>query len=77
MKRLLFAISGARPAGRRLAGDAGERAGRSQPWRAFAAVIALAAFLAACTVGPNYRRPQVATPAQFRAPEPLPEQQAA
>jgi multidrug efflux system outer membrane protein len=30
-----------------------------------------------CTVGPNYQRPKLATPAQFRAPEPLPPQQAA
>ena len=31
--------------------------------RALAAVL-----LAGCTVGPNYQRPQMATPAQFRAP---------
>jgi multidrug efflux system outer membrane protein len=34
------------------------------------------ALLGGCTVGPNYQRPQLATPAQFRAPEPLPAQQA-
>jgi outer membrane protein, multidrug efflux system len=34
-------------------------------------------FLCGCTVGPNYQRPKLATPAQFRAPEPLPAQQAA
>ena len=28
--------------------------------------------LCGCTVGPNYQRPKLATPAQFRAPEPLP-----
>jgi outer membrane protein, multidrug efflux system len=33
--------------------------------------------LCGCTVGPNYQRPKLATPAQFRAPEPLPVQQAA
>src|SRR5580692_12143212 len=33
--------------------------------------------LGGCTVGPNYQRPKLATPAQFRAPEPLPAQQAA
>ena len=33
--------------------------------------------LCGCTVGPNYQRPKLATPAQFRAPEPLPPQQAA
>ncbi len=33
--------------------------------------------LCGCTVGPNYQRPKLATPAQFRAPEPLPSQQAA
>jgi multidrug efflux system outer membrane protein len=33
--------------------------------------------LCGCTVGPNYQRPKLATPAQFRAPEPLPAPQAA
>ena len=32
--------------------------------------------LCGCTVGPNYQRPKLATPSQFRAPEPLPAQQA-
>jgi len=32
--------------------------------------------LCGCTVGPNYQRPKLATPAQFRAPEPLPPAQA-
>jgi outer membrane protein, multidrug efflux system len=32
--------------------------------------------LCGCTVGPNYQRPNLATPAQFRAPEPLPPQDA-
>jgi multidrug efflux system outer membrane protein len=31
-----------------------------------------AALLAGCTVGPNYRRPDVPAPATFRAPTPLP-----
>src|SRR5580658_1237398 len=35
------------------------------------------ALLCGCTVGPNYQHPKLATPAQFRAPEPLPAQQAA
>jgi outer membrane protein, multidrug efflux system len=35
------------------------------------------AFLCGCTVGPNYQRPNLTTPAQFRAPDPLPAQQAA
>jgi len=43
--------------------------------------IAIAAIsfwvLYGCTVGPNYQRPKLATPLQFRAPEPLPAQQAA
>jgi multidrug efflux system outer membrane protein len=40
--------------------------------------IAVAALtLAGCTVGPNYKRPQVAVPQSFRAPEPLPESQGA
>lgn len=32
--------------------------------------------LSACTVGPNYKRPVVAVPQSFRAPEPLPPAQA-
>ncbi|HTA44942.1 MAG TPA: efflux transporter outer membrane subunit [Bryobacteraceae bacterium] len=32
---------------------------------------ALAIMCASCTVGPNYKRPAVAAPASFRAPEPL------
>lgn len=36
-----------------------------------------AALLTGCTVGPNYQRPSVATPTNFRAPEPLPPSQAA
>lgn len=44
----------------------------------FAFAIAAAALaLSGCTVGPDYKRPQVAVPASFRAPEPLPESQAA
>jgi outer membrane protein, multidrug efflux system len=34
------------------------------------------AFLSGCTVGPNYQRPKLTTPAQFRAPEPLATQDA-
>jgi len=33
--------------------------------------------LAGCAVGPNYRRPNITAPTAFRAPEPLPPQQAA
>jgi outer membrane protein, multidrug efflux system len=40
-------------------------------------IAAAAALLAGCTVGPNYKRPQVAVPESFRAPEPLPESQSA
>jgi len=36
-----------------------------------------AVLLAGCTVGPNYKRPPVAVPASFRAPQPLPPAQAA
>src|ERR1700677_2449903 len=36
------------------------------------AIILLAVFSAACTVGPNYHRPAVQVPESFRAPEPLP-----
>src|SRR5580698_8004397 len=32
--------------------------------------------LAGCTLGPNYKRPLVKTPDNFRAPDPLPPQQA-
>jgi multidrug efflux system outer membrane protein len=40
--------------------------------------IAVAAtMLAGCTVGPNYKRPQIAVPESFRAPEPLPVSQGA
>jgi len=40
--------------------------------------LLLTAFLyAGCAVGPNYRRPDIHSPAAFRAPEPLPPQQAA
>jgi multidrug efflux system outer membrane protein len=40
--------------------------------------IAVAAVtLAGCTVGPNYKRPQIAVPESFRAPDPLPESQGA
>jgi outer membrane protein, multidrug efflux system len=41
------------------------------------AIAAAAAVLTGCTVGPNYKRPQVAVPASFRAPDPLPARQAA
>jgi multidrug efflux system outer membrane protein len=41
------------------------------------AIVATAIALAGCTVGPNYQRPLVAVPTNFRAPEPLPESQAA
>ncbi len=40
-------------------------------------IAVAAATLAGCTVGPNYKRPQVAVPESFRAPEPLPESQGA
>ncbi len=42
----------------------------------YLAIAVTAALLAGCTVGPNYKRPQVAAPASFRAPEPLPAPQA-
>jgi len=38
--------------------------------------IVAMAFLCGCTVGPNYQRPNLTTPAQFRAPDPLPAPQA-
>jgi len=39
--------------------------------------IPVAILLASCTVGPNYARPSVPTPTTFRAPDPLPPDQAA
>ena len=46
--------------------------------RTSSAVIAAGAILlAACTVGPNYKRPPVAVPPNFRAPNLLPPPQAA
>jgi NodT family efflux transporter outer membrane factor (OMF) lipoprotein len=41
------------------------------------AVISAAALLTGCTVGPNYKRPTVPTPASFRAPTPLPPNESA
>src|SRR5215472_17252428 len=43
----------------------------------FLAIAAAATLLTGCAVGPNYKRPQVALPANFRAPEPMREPQAA
>jgi multidrug efflux system outer membrane protein len=40
-------------------------------------IAAAAALLAGCAVGPNYKRPQVAVPGSFRAPNPVSEPQAA
>lgn len=39
--------------------------------------IAIVCFSTACTVGPNYKRPSIATPQSFRAPDPLPPKEAA
>ena len=36
------------------------------------AIVFLAMFLSACTLGPNYQRPAVPVPENFRAPDPLP-----
>jgi NodT family efflux transporter outer membrane factor (OMF) lipoprotein len=35
-------------------------------------LIGMVCFSTACTVGPNYRRPAIATPQSFRSPDPLP-----
>ena len=40
-------------------------------------VVIAALLLAGCAVGPDYQRPRVAVPANFRAPDPLPAPQAA
>jgi len=42
----------------------------------YVALAGAAALLTGCTVGPNYKRPQVAVPENFRAPEPLAQPQA-
>ena len=44
--------------------------------RARTFLVLLALLSAGCAVGPNYKRPTVATPPAFRAPEPLPPGQA-
>jgi multidrug efflux system outer membrane protein len=41
-----------------------------------ATLAILSGVLCGCTVGPNYQRPKLPIPAQFRAPEPLPAQEA-
>src|SRR5579863_4262445 len=41
------------------------------------ALLILAVFSTACTVGPNYHRPAIQVPETFRAPEPLSPDQAA
>jgi len=43
----------------------------------YLAIAAGAILLSACKVGPNYKRPQVAVPPTFRAPNPLGAPQAA
>jgi outer membrane protein, multidrug efflux system len=40
-------------------------------------VVAILMALAGCTVGPNYQRPSIPVPQNFRAPDPLPAPQAA
>jgi len=40
-------------------------------------IAAASALLTGCMMGPNYKRPQVAVPVTFRAPEPLPPAEAA
>lgn len=40
--------------------------------RLYFTAVGAAALLTGCTVGPNYRRPAVPTPATFRSPTPLP-----
>jgi len=42
----------------------------------YVAIAAAAAVLTGCVVGPNYTRPQVAVPTSYRAPGPLPTDQA-
>ncbi len=50
---------------------------RTSPIGATIAAGFCAVLLTGCAVGPNYARPTVAVPASFRAPEPLPQTQAA
>jgi NodT family efflux transporter outer membrane factor (OMF) lipoprotein len=50
----------------------------SQLWsRPLACALPLFILTTSCTVGPDYKRPSVAVPASFRAPEPLPATQTA
>ena len=42
-----------------------------------ATLFSLVVLLAGCTMGPDYQRPKIATPANFRAPSPLPADEAA
>jgi len=42
----------------------------------YVAIAAAAAILTGCVVGPDYKRPQVAVPTSYRAPGPLPPDQA-
>src|ERR1044071_1093340 len=39
-------------------------------------ILLFSLLLTACAVGPNYKRPQVAVPANFRTPAPLPASEA-
>jgi multidrug efflux system outer membrane protein len=43
----------------------------------YLAIAAASTLLSSCMVGPDYKRPQVAVPANFRAPAPLPQTEAA
>ena len=43
----------------------------------YLAIVAAYALLSGCAVGPKYKRPELPVPTSFRAPEPLPEPQAA
>ena len=43
----------------------------------YLAIVAAHALLGGCAVGPKYKRPELPVPTNFRAPEPLPEPQAA
>lgn len=43
----------------------------------YLAIVAAHVLLSGCAVGPKYKRPELPVPTSFRAPEPLPEPQAA
>jgi NodT family efflux transporter outer membrane factor (OMF) lipoprotein len=61
---------------RRPSATASVASGGGRSSRSIFGLIVLTLFLSACTLGPNYNRPPIAIPSSFRAPSPLPADQA-